>query len=374
LECRCSSQLSRFGVLEILLAVLLSVHLLLVDIAMGSPLICVWLEWRETRHGDKVSGRVGLSLARWSNWALAGAILLGCLLLAVRWWFDDRKYLAALGAIPRDRLWFALGELVFFFACMGGYLALWQRWRQRRLAHRVLAIAAASNLLLHFPALFAIVSVLSTRPELLHHSLDRSGYKQLLLDPEVLSRVAHVWLAAFAVSGMALMGLGWRAGRGEERDPSSSRLIKRGALLALVPTLLQIPVGLWVALEMPESLRDPLFGGDWLASGLFAGSLLLTLPLMQWLAAIALGDHESRQIRNSIAVMVLVVLLMVGTRCRIHRPLLSIHRDAPPSAIENVPAKRPFYLASDAASVPIRTFGNAMLVFKSKKRIDTSWH
>jgi hypothetical protein len=199
---------------------------------------------------------------------------------------------------------------------MAAYRGLWQRWRTRRLAHRALAIAAASNLLLHFPALFAIVSVLTTRADRLGVALDRSGYQQMLLDPEVLSRVAHVWLAAFAVSGVALMHLGLQIDRAGQLDLSRNRLIKAGALLALVPTLLQIPSGLWITLEMPAAARDPLLGGDWVATGLFATSFLLTLQLMHALAGIAMGDRQPRQVRSSIAIMMLVVVLMVGARGR----------------------------------------------------------
>ncbi|HEV3138777.1 MAG TPA: cytochrome ubiquinol oxidase subunit I [Pirellulales bacterium] len=314
---------------DVVLVVLLAVHLLLVDIAMAGPLICVWLEWRESRHADEAAGQVGLRLARFSNAALAIGIVIGGLLLAMRWWLDDRTYFSAVAAIPRDRLWFALGELLFYFGCMAAYIALWQRWRRRRLAHRVLAIAAASNLLVHFPALFAIISALTERADLLGASLDRSGYQRLLLDPEVLSRVVHVWLAAFAVAGVALMGLGLRIDRSPEHNLSRNRLIKAGALVALVATLLQIPSGLWVAMEMPEAARDPLFGGDWMATGLFVTSFLLALQLMHSLAGIALGNREPRQIRNSVAVIMLVLLLMVGTRGRTQDCMVSTHHKQP---------------------------------------------
>ncbi len=331
--------------LDVVLIVLLASHLVLVDIAMAGPLVCVWLEWRETRHADSVAGGIGRSLARWSNWALTAGIVVGGLLLAIRWWLDDHVYISALTTIPRDRLWFALGELLFYFACMGAYLGLWQRWRQRRFAHRALAIAAASNLLLHFPALFVIVSVLTTRADLLGTSLDRSGYQRMLLDPEVVSRVVHVWLAAFAVSGMTLMGLGLRTVCDDPRDSSRTRLIKAGAALALVPTLLQIPTGVWVAMEMPDTAREPLLGGDWVATGLFVMSLLLMLQLMHSLAGIALGNCEPRQIRNSIAVMLLVVFLMVGTRSRAQAMMLSMHRgSSQPRATASVHTKHDFIL------------------------------
>ena len=307
--------------LEIAVVILLSVHLLLVDIAMASPLLCVWLEWRDTRFDDRLAGRASATLARIAVGALAGGIALGFLLLAIRWWQDDRAYLSAFASVPASRIWFGLAELGFYFVCMGAYLALCNRWRHRRLFHRALAIAAASNLMIHFPALFAIISIVSTRAELMGHALDRADFQRLLVDGEVLSRVVHVWLASIAISVAVVMGLGLCSLKDPQQRAGAERLIQRGALIALVPILLQIPSGLWVALQIPESARDPLFGGDWFASGLFAAALALALVLMHRLAGIALGDHDAKQIRLSMAVMSLIVFLMVGTRCRVQKYL-----------------------------------------------------
>jgi hypothetical protein len=54
-----------------------------------------------------------------------------------------------------------------------------------------------------------------------------------------------------------------------------------------------------------------------LATGLFAISVLLALWLMHTLAAIALGDHEPRQIGRCVATLLAIVLLMVATRYRL---------------------------------------------------------
>lgn len=315
--------------LDILLALLLAAHLLLVDVVMAGPLVCIWLEWRETRHADPVAGSVGRALAGFVLWALAGGIAIGAILLAIRWSID-RPYFSALAAIPQSRLWFGLGELLFYFACMAAYRRLWTRLRNRRMVHRLLAIAAASNMLVHFPALFAIISVASTRPQLWGSTLDRAGYWRLLVDGEVLSRVTHVWLASFAVTGVALLVFAVRLAGDPEHHSSRARLISRGAWLGLVCTLLQIPSGLWLAFEMPEAAREPLFGGDLVASGLFAASVLLTLQLLHTLAAIALGDSEPKQVRRSVLLVVMLMLLMAGTRARLDGDALATRELPPP--------------------------------------------
>jgi hypothetical protein len=302
-------------VLAGLVIVVLGAHLLLVDLAMAAPLACVWLEWRATRQGDDAAGQAGLALARAAAWALTGGILLGVVLLAVRWWQDDR-YLTAVLNIPRSRLWFAAAEIVFFFACMGAYVALWDRWRGWRLAHRALAVAGATNLLVHFPALFVIISLVDTRADLLAAPLDAAQYRRLLVDPEVLSRIVHIWMSALAVTGVVVMGLALRQSATSRSGEAAAPLLRLGAVWALVPTFLQIPVGLWVIMEMPPAAREPLLGSDLLATGLFATSVLLALWLMHSLSAIALGNKRPAEVRRAVSAMLFLVVLMAGTRLR----------------------------------------------------------
>jgi hypothetical protein len=304
-------------VLQIVLAVLLTTHLLLVDVAMAGPLVAAWIEWRAGRRAEPQSDRLARRLAGLSLWALAGGSALGGVLLAIRYLADDRAYFAALGAIPTERLWFALAELVFSFVCLGAYVALWNRWRDHRVLHRLLALAGTSNLLVHFPALFAVISVVSTRPELVATSVDRAGYRRLLIDGEVLSRVIHVWLAAAAVTGIVVMVLAMRTSDTAMSLAIRERHLKGGGRLALAATLLQFPAGVWLVLEMPESVRGPLLGSDWLATGLFLVSLLLSVHLLHLLAAVSLGDLKAKQATRALAAVTVLVLLMVGTRLRL---------------------------------------------------------
>ena len=127
-------------------------------------------------------------------------------LVGLMWFAGDRPYFAALGRIPVAQLWFALGELAFYFACLFGYRRLSASGRRPSVAV-LLAIAGASNLMLHFPPLFAVVSTMSTRP-LPDSTLERADWYRWLVDPEVVSRVVHVWLASFAATGLVVM---WRA-------------------------------------------------------------------------------------------------------------------------------------------------------------------
>lgn len=290
--------------------VLLAVHLLAVDLAMMGPLACVWIEWQATRRGDAAGQAAARTLAALSLLAFGIGIALGGLLLALRWQ-SDADYFQAVAILPRSRLWFALAELIFFAVCMGGYLAFWIPLARYRFVHRAIAVAAALNLLVHFPALFAIVSVARGRPQLWGDVLDRAGYWRLLLDGAVASRVLHVWLSAAVVAGVVVMLLGRRQ---TSNPPAASGLVQRGAWLALGAAMLQIPVGVWTTIELPDHRQQQLIGGSLLATSLFVTSLLLAMLLMHTLASIALGELQGRLVLRSSAIMCMLVLAMTATR------------------------------------------------------------
>jgi hypothetical protein len=306
-------------------AFLLALHLVLVDVAMIGPLAAAWYDWRGAKRGEPALRELGRLLLLLSLVTLVLGIAFGGLLLAGRY-FTDPRYMNAAWSVPRDRLWFSLAELVFSLLCLTICLLLWRRWQRGRLFHRLLAMAAATNLMMHFPALFAVISLISTRPGLMGRVLERAEFRRLLIDGQVLSRVVHVWLAAAAVTGLVVVWLALRTlpdgGEAAGSDPATGdslrlRTLRSGGRLAMTATMLQFPVGIWVALAMPETAREPLLGGDAIASLLFLGSLTLAMVQLHLLSALVLTQPTAQQARRATAVLLLLVLLMVGTRLRV---------------------------------------------------------
>jgi hypothetical protein len=300
----------------------MTLHLVAVDMAMAGPLVSVWLEWLAVRQGDEESEQSACALARLSLALFNVGVALGAVLLAIRWGRRDTDYFEAIAVLPRSRIWFSLGELLFYLACMLAYLRFWRALSGRRYVHRLLAIAASLNLMVHFPALFAIIAVVDARPEMWGQVVDRAGYWRLLLDGEVVSRVVHVWLSAAVVAGVAVMLLASRrwsaAATPAAAMPAAVATIRRGATLALAAAMLQVPVGLWTMVQLPEPLQGKLLGADWLATGLLAASLLLALQLMYTLVSIVLGDWQRGNIVRSAALVGLLMLAMTGTRSCLH--------------------------------------------------------
>jgi aldose 1-epimerase len=301
-------------------AILLTAHLLLVDVAMFGPLMAVWFDWRARRESQQALGEFGRRLAWISVWGLVAGGVLGGVLLAIRYLVDER-YFRALAVVPRDRLWFAGAEWLFALVCLVLYAASWRRWQRVRVVHGLVAIAAASNLLIHFPMFFVAVSVIRMRPALLDEPLTRGGYRRLLVDPEVLARVLHLWLAAAAVTGLVIVwvALSRRPFGNLEIDQQAElrgRVLKLGGRVAMTAVMLQFPTGLWVALVLPERSRQSLMGTDGAATLLFLGSVGLAMLLMNLLSALILGERKRELARRSTVVLFMLMLLMVAVRLR----------------------------------------------------------
>ena len=302
--------------LELLTIGVFTAHLLAVNLAMAGPLWLVWLDWRSRSGGDETARVHERSLARWSLAAFGAGVVLGLALLGLVVLAEDRPYLAAVRMIPRDRLWFAGGELLFYAALLAGYLRLIRATRPRRWATRILAVAAASNLLAHFPPLFAMLSALTHRPELWGRTLERGLYHALLVDPEVQSRVLHIWLAALAMGAIVVVAMLSRptavAARPQTQAISdvSHRLATTAARWAFVAIIAEFPVGIWTLTAAPTANWGVAWTDDWLAMLLLGSAIIGACLLLQQLAGLALGAIDGKAIRNLFVTLAFSTALM----------------------------------------------------------------
>jgi hypothetical protein len=301
----------KLGVSLFLLSPLLTLHLAAVSIASVGPLLCIWLDWRAARWGDAVAADLGRLLARRSLQFLFLGAALGLVHLAVAVLGADPACIRALAAIETSRWWFAGLELLFSVGCLTVYVVTWDRWRRRWL-HRLVALVAATNLLYHFPTLFVLTGVVSQRPDLWSTHI---RVRDMLVNPEVLARLAHFLLASLVVACAYLMDIAARRHADPEHAPA--RLIARLGQVALGAAVLQLPLGLLVLSLIPAPLRRQLLGQDGLATAALALGVVLSLALLHHLAANALGDVDKAATRRSAGLVLLVVLLMVAARCRL---------------------------------------------------------
>jgi hypothetical protein len=294
---------------------LLTVHLLLVNVAMGGPFVCLWLEWRGTLRDDLLAAKIGERLARDVVWSLLLAAIVGISMVGLLWFMTDKAYFRGVEVVPVARLWAVLGALVFSLALLAVYTFAWNWFRPRRWLHRTVALLAGTNLIYHFPPFFAAIALLGNTPRYWGKTLTSAEFRGVLFDPYVISQSVHVWLASLAVVGTVLMFYALRLQKKNraELGPQPTIIAGWGAWLALVPTLMQLVVGAWVLFTMAEADRNRLLGDSIPAAIVFAAAILAALRLMHLLATIALGDRTPRQLKSAIVMMLVTILLMSAT-------------------------------------------------------------
>lgn len=299
---------------------LLVAHLLAVNLAAAGPLASLLLEWLAARRGSTVGDEIARKLARHVLGAFALGIVLGSVFLALLWRREGDPFVAAVQRFSPAKLWFAGGELVFFAVCQWLYLWMWNRpWRQTtsgRFTHRVLAVLAATNLLYHFPPMMVVIAEIAAGQLAAPGVIDAAAYRELVYTPEVAARSVHHIFAAVALAGLYGAALAWGrmdAGKANEADVTDANRVGSWAgCLALGAALLQVPVGIWVLLNMPNN--RVLMGDDLLATGMFIAAVIAALGLMQHIAAIAFGDLARKNVVTALALYVMVIVLMTSTR------------------------------------------------------------
>ena len=299
---------------EFTLQLLLTGHLMCMNIAAAGPWLCILCEWQEAR-GNQSAGKAGRHLALLACILLVVGILPG---LVLAWMLWDGGLSGALARVP-SRFTFALWELLFSALLMGGHVAWWRRsplpTRRRRRLRCLLPFLAGGNSLYHFPLLLVVLAQAS-RGQLQHSGILDPHFRELLMQGAIASRIGHFVLAAIAASGLAYAWCGLRC----QPAPGASQLVTIGGRLALAATLLQVPIGIWVLLELPHNSWARLTGGD-LAGSLFLWiSLLASVWLLHTLTALALRDTSRKAVHTAIWAMAIVILLMTGALRRMSPP------------------------------------------------------
>ena len=128
----------------------------------------------------------------------------------------------------------------------------------------------------------------------------------------MVARVVHFVMASFAVTGTAVIGWALWQTNSPTGQTDYERAAKWGARLALVPTILQIPVGVWTLSQLPVASQQPLLGGDAVGTGLLLISVLAAFWLMHQLSAVALGDTKRASLIKVILTMMIVIILMTA--------------------------------------------------------------
>jgi hypothetical protein len=290
---------------EFAITLLLATHLLAMNVASAGPLVGMWLMGRRGA-GEEGGGELGRRVVRLSLMALVGGSLIGGGLILA----PNPALRAALARFPEDAYWFAGLELLFSAVCIGALMVGDWAPRFRGVALGV-ALLSATNLLYHFPPLMAVIGELTANPRWATDELiDRDALLKLWVRPEILSLWTHFTLASLAVASIAALRP-WGRRNSKEASPTEPAVVQRLGAWALIATVLQIPVGLWLLTSTADEARELMMGSNLVASLCFAGGVLAALWLMQTLLTMALGEADG--VRRAGCLLVVVTVLMSAT-------------------------------------------------------------
>lgn len=321
--------------IELLITAALAFHLMCVNVASAGPIICIWLEWRDGR-GDHLGRETGIYLSAASLVTLVLGVALGLTVGLLLW---DDAYSVVLQRFPR-RIGYGLIELAFS-ALLVAVHAVWWRYQRRtgvllRSLRCLLLLAAGTNLLYHFPFLFVLIANVASSGDTSTEALD-GEFLQMISAGPVLARVTHFVLAAFAVSGIVLIGFAMKLRRLDRAD-DAQRVAIWGGRIALAPTLLQLLVGLWVTMTLSSVAIRRLMGGDLIATSLLIISLLAALWLMHMLASISFGDVSKKNLLGAMGLMLLVVVLMTAVLRASQQRSATGNAQTPRPVLRNLPS------------------------------------
>ncbi len=298
----------------LVLSLILSAHLLAVNIAAGAPFWVVFCERGYCRNRD-LALRSGRYLSIAAVVMLLVGLLLGLVLFA--WHWNSPGYTAAVTRLQYKLVW---GAAELAFSLVLGCLSIWM-WSEsihslptppwKRWIRGGISLLNATNLLYHFPLLFLVLRHLVNDPGT--EPITAPLFRSLIVQSPIPELAVHVVLASLAMGGLALLGLALRLRR-EGDSPEQLLLADRaaiwGARAALVPSLLQIPVGLWLLMNLGTSAQSKLMGGHLIASLMFLTGLATALWLLHILAMIASGQTDRRTLLMSMGTATATVVFM----------------------------------------------------------------
>lgn len=305
---------------ELIVTLILAIHLVVMNLASAGPLAFLWMKRlnRGPGEGQSEVERLYLRIVRWSVAAFLVGMVTGVLLWLI---LPGDGLSEALDRFPARAFSFAGAELLFSLLCLLPLAFDWNFLHSRMWLGKLLALSSSTNLLYHFPPLMAIIGQLAVNPhwtsELVLH---RSALLGLMSKGYVLALSCHFGLASLAVAAITTFLLAKPTRDAELLLPIRTS-IRKAAMVALIATLWQIPVGIWLLVSMSAATRTALMGGSLVGSIAFVAALTATIMLLQRLLSIVLGDCERRTIRATCWLMLVVIALMTGT-LRWSRPAL----------------------------------------------------
>lgn len=158
---------------------------------------------------------------------------------------------------------------------------------------------------------------------------NRSGTMLNLGDPTLIPRYLHFVVASIAVGGL-FMAITWKF----KQDPGAAGYIQQGMNWFVYATLVQIIVGIWFLISLPQEIMLMFMGGSALHTAVFLTGLLGVV--------IILLTGFKKMVWSTTAALVLTIVFMVLMRDLVRNAYLSGYYH--PSERTVVPEYAPLFI------------------------------
>ncbi len=295
-----------YGLFKVLLIVTFVLHLLAMNTMFGGSVIALIARFKSGRSEHQA--RLARELGKYIPSLLAATITLGIApLLFTQVIYGHLFYTSTiLMAWP----WFSVVVLLIP-AYYGFYIIAFKqngstgvRW-----------LAGLSALFIFFIGFFytnAMTLMLTPEKWMPLYQGDPAGWNLNWQEATLVPRYLHFVLAALAVAGLLVAGLGFLHWAKER--PYAAFLLQTGGKWFAYVNMAQIVVGLWFVVALPRPLMMLLMGKDLLQSVLFAAGFVISLVLIILMIRALKKPDPRKGVLTSMVVTILLVVLMTVQR------------------------------------------------------------
>lgn len=326
------------GFFEVLIVVSFLLHILFVNITIGSSVLAVFQEIKGIVTKRSEHDALAIQLADHTSILKSIAVVLGVApLLIISVIYTQFFYPST---ILIGKAWLSLILLLIIaFLILYAYKFLWQKMQTgtKKILHVVIG-ATGSLLLLFIPLIFIVNVVSMLYPEMWAGS--KGFFHGLFYYPQIWQRYSHFILASFAIAGIYLYfwnnRLQKKAGKVKEENKVAAFVHRHGKKLGLQvmiwTTALQLVAGTLLLMSFDREIRLLYMGDDPLLTALLAISILVTLLLIFFLVLLMKHDTKKYFIL-SLSTFVLILGIMGWMRHELREAHLDPYKAEQPRTV-----------------------------------------
>lgn len=323
------------GFFEILIVVSFLLHILFVNITVGSSAMAVFQEIKGIRSKRQEDDRLAAQLAHHTSVMKSIAVVLGIApLLLISVIYTQYFYPST---VLIGKAWLSLLIiLIAAFLILYVYKFTWDKMKEGSKKRLHVFIGATGSLLLLFVPLIFIVNVVSMLyPEMWEGS--KGFFHGLTYYPQIWQRYFHFIFASFAIAGFYLYFWNQHLQKKGPTNKTDDAMQKQGKKLGLQvmigTTALQFITGFWLLMNFEPEIRLLYIGEDLLLTTLLVASIISTILLLFFLYLLMIHDKRKYFIM-SLATFVFVLGLMGWMRHELRETYIKPYKDEVPQTTQ----------------------------------------